>query len=330
MQPDVIFFLTDAGRAAAFAHPDGEIHRLAGETVSINTIEFGYGPKSGGESFLAKLARQNNGQYAYVDITRLGTRAAPPALMGMLPIAGERILDHEPRLGPTLALLVVCCCGSAGADTVEMANSGGGRTKLTGQVSDYTGTVLTMEHAGQRRDIPGDRVLSVTTEYGPKHLEADRLSAAGRSKRRYRRTSRRWTRSGRGWVKRKILADLVRCYQGLGDSQSAGLMFLALVREDPKTPYFDCIPLAWVTAQPERLARADRPAVARPGPRPSGGGRAVGRESPAADVGSVGRAGPASTIGDAPGSSHCVVGACPDLAHGRRDGTMPSLTAGVA
>ena len=75
-QPDVIFFLTDADEPRMTARQLDEIHRMAGG-IAINTIEFGFGPKSGDGSFLAKLARQNGGQYVYVDVTRFHTRPAP-------------------------------------------------------------------------------------------------------------------------------------------------------------------------------------------------------------------------------------------------------------
>ena len=70
-QPDVIFFLTDADEPRLSAGQLDKIHRMAGG-ISINTIEFGFGPKSGSASFLAELARQNDGEYVYVDITRFG------------------------------------------------------------------------------------------------------------------------------------------------------------------------------------------------------------------------------------------------------------------
>jgi hypothetical protein len=71
MQPDVIFFLTDA--AEPQLTPD-ELHEIQSRNRSgavINTIEFGSGPFQGGDNFLVKLARQNGGKHVYVDVTRL-------------------------------------------------------------------------------------------------------------------------------------------------------------------------------------------------------------------------------------------------------------------
>ena len=62
----------DADEPRLSASQLDKIHRLAGG-ISINTIEFGFSAKSGSTSFLAKLARQNGGEYVYVDITRLNT-----------------------------------------------------------------------------------------------------------------------------------------------------------------------------------------------------------------------------------------------------------------
>lgn len=70
LQPDVIFFFTDADEPRLSARQLEEIHRRANGIV-INAIEFGLGPKQSGMNFLEKLAHQNGGQYAYVDITRL-------------------------------------------------------------------------------------------------------------------------------------------------------------------------------------------------------------------------------------------------------------------
>ncbi|MDD4267170.1 MAG: hypothetical protein GXY25_04100 [Pirellulaceae bacterium] len=69
MQPDVIFFLTDADEPRLSARQLYELRRRAAG-IQINAIEFGIGPKAGGDNFLARLARENGGEYAYRDITK--------------------------------------------------------------------------------------------------------------------------------------------------------------------------------------------------------------------------------------------------------------------
>ncbi len=70
LNPDVIFFLTDADEPTMSARQLARIARLNNGT-NINAIEFGYGPRAGSDNFLVQLARQNGGQHAYVDISEL-------------------------------------------------------------------------------------------------------------------------------------------------------------------------------------------------------------------------------------------------------------------
>ncbi len=70
MRPDVIFFLTDADEPRLSPDELAMLRRMNRGTT-INTIEFGFGPFSGDDNFLVRLARQNYGQHAYVDISQL-------------------------------------------------------------------------------------------------------------------------------------------------------------------------------------------------------------------------------------------------------------------
>lgn len=74
LQPDVIFFLTDADEPQIRPDELAKIRIWNKSEAIINTIEFGAGPPSGSDNFLKKLARQNRGQHVYVDVTRLSDR----------------------------------------------------------------------------------------------------------------------------------------------------------------------------------------------------------------------------------------------------------------
>ncbi|MBN2295870.1 MAG: hypothetical protein JXM70_25795 [Pirellulales bacterium] len=76
LNPDVIFFLTDAEEPRLNSQQLAKIARRAGG-ITINAIEFGYGPQADANNFLVRLARQNGGQHAYVDISRLRPAAKP-------------------------------------------------------------------------------------------------------------------------------------------------------------------------------------------------------------------------------------------------------------
>ncbi|PHS18356.1 MAG: hypothetical protein COA78_02495 [Blastopirellula sp.] len=69
MQPDVIFFLTDAAQPEMFPSELERVRRRNKGTV-IHTIEFGDIPFSGKRNFLVKLAEQNAGRHIYIDISK--------------------------------------------------------------------------------------------------------------------------------------------------------------------------------------------------------------------------------------------------------------------
>lgn len=71
MGPDVVFFLTDAAEPPLTDKQLAQIRRWNTSAAAIHAIEFGAGPKPAQESFLSRLARQNRGQYVYVDVTSL-------------------------------------------------------------------------------------------------------------------------------------------------------------------------------------------------------------------------------------------------------------------
>ena len=72
MNPDVIFFLTDALEPPLWPRDLEKIKTLNGGRVRIHSIEFGQGPELAVDTgnFLRKLARQNGGTYRYHDVTR--------------------------------------------------------------------------------------------------------------------------------------------------------------------------------------------------------------------------------------------------------------------
>ena len=136
---------------------------------------------------------------------------------------------------------------AAAQDTVYIAGSTGGRTKLTGRVLDYTGRELRLELAGGREQrFAAGQVLQIETQYGPRHMEADALLAQDRFDQALAAYRQAIDGEPRPWVQRQIIARVVRCYGATGQPDRAGEAFLWLIRSDPDTPYFDCIPLAWM------------------------------------------------------------------------------------
>ncbi|MBI1345002.1 VWA domain-containing protein [bacterium] len=71
LNPEVIFFLTDADQPQLTPQELNSIQRLNQGRARIHTIEFGQGGEVDLDNFLKKLARQNGGTYRYFDIKRL-------------------------------------------------------------------------------------------------------------------------------------------------------------------------------------------------------------------------------------------------------------------
>jgi len=161
-----------------------------------------------------------------------------------------RILGRNPvALVGLLALAVAS--DLAAQDTVTLTVGTGGQSKLTGRILDYTGRELRLERAsGRQESYPAGQVLEIATSYGHEHTEADALLAKGQFSQALALYGQARKTDPRPWVRRRITAGIVRCYDALGQTDRAGEEFLLLVRSDPDTLDFDCIPLAWMTRQP--------------------------------------------------------------------------------
>lgn len=89
-----------------------------------------------------------------------------------------------------------------------------------------------------------------STAYGPKQVAADAAFAKGRCDQALLLYQQAMKDEPRRGVQQQILAQLVGCHHALEQDDRAGELFAQLLRADPNTPYFDCIPLAWMPRQP--------------------------------------------------------------------------------
>ena len=166
----------------------------------------------------------------------------------------RRVLPAGRALGIATALAAIFPVLGLGQDVVHVANpsSAQGYAEWRGQVIDYTGRELQLQlPGGPKRTFPADQVVRIETEHGPQHVEADRRFAAGEFDGALALYVEARNREPRPWVRRQITAQIVWCYRALGQPERAGGEFLdVLFPADPDTPYFACIPLAWVPTQP--------------------------------------------------------------------------------
>ncbi len=168
------------------------------------------------------------------------------------------------RLAPGLLVLagVLFQAAAIAADKVYLLPPGALRdpTVLSGgEIKDYSGAGLVYQSAnGNTRRYPASHVQRVETQWLPEHRRGDELFGKGKlaeALAAYREAQRRETRR---WVRRRLMAEQVWCLQNLGQWLPAAELFLALYSEDPQTPYFECIPMAWapMTPQPPLVAKA--------------------------------------------------------------------------
>ncbi len=164
------------------------------------------------------------------------------------------------RLAVT-GLVLIWVSRAEAEDTVWLASEGGtGRVKLTGRILDYTGRQLRLELSGGRQqDYPAALVRGIETAYGAQQVEAQEAYDRRQFESALQSFRKAMESETRPWVRRQIAAKVVSCYQALGQGQPAAETFLLLVRSDPDTPDFACIPLAWMpkdsVAMVEQAAR---------------------------------------------------------------------------
>jgi tetratricopeptide (TPR) repeat protein len=145
---------------------------------------------------------------------------------------------------------VVLASTAVAEDTITLAprTDDPGRIVLKGKIVDYTGAQLTfVNSAGNQQTVPGKQVVEIQSTWTADHIAGDDLwqrqdfaAAATKYQAALAAEPRRWAR-------RLILSRFVATLRELGRWDAATEQFFALIRDDPTTPYFAVIPLAWTT-----------------------------------------------------------------------------------
>ena len=159
-------------------------------------------------------------------------------------------------------------------DTLTIATGAdhSGRQRLTGRVVDFAGEVLTWENvAGTQTEIAADRVVEIEANWNDDHRAADRFFDSGEYAAALNMYAKAIGPESRLWVRRLILSRAVWCCRNTNQTHRAVQTFVALVKSDPATPYFECIPLAWtptaadaqLTATATAALALDQPAAAQ-------------------------------------------------------------------
>jgi tetratricopeptide (TPR) repeat protein len=132
-------------------------------------------------------------------------------------------------------------------DTVHFSERGTVR-QVKGTITDFNGQGMRiLSPSGQERVISAENVTRIETRRTPAQRAA-RLAAKAGQNAKAASTYYRLLQSAaesRGWVRREILNELVLALRADGKYFQASKVFLALLGEDPGTPYFNAIPLVW-------------------------------------------------------------------------------------
>jgi tetratricopeptide (TPR) repeat protein len=137
------------------------------------------------------------------------------------------------------------------SDTIILAPraAGSGRIVMTGRVLDYTGAALTYETSrGDKQTLPGKNVLEIKSTWVAAHTAGDEAWKQRDFEAAAKQYQAAVTAEPRRWAKRLIVSRLVAALRENERWESAAEQFLALVRDDPTTPYFAVAPLVWTTA----------------------------------------------------------------------------------
>lgn len=162
------------------------------------------------------------------------------------------------RVPPTwealLATLLLAPLSVRAQDTVYLSSptSPQGYTLINGTVVEYSSAGLVVESTGKSHPYPARLVQRIETRRTESQLQGDALYETGDYSGALTAYLKAREQENRAWVRREITAQIVWCYRALGQATSAAVQFLLLVRTDPATPYFDCIPLAWHSSAQSR------------------------------------------------------------------------------
>ena len=145
-------------------------------------------------------------------------------------------------------LLLVATSGSS--DEVVTVDSRGRSRSRAGTIVDVKGEELTLRESNRQSVIPLSEVLRMDADWTSAHRQADKWYQQQQYEQALADYRRAFQEESRRWVKRKILARVVRCQENTDHVEDACRNFSRLTSDDPRTPYFDVIPLQWQNRAP--------------------------------------------------------------------------------
>lgn len=163
-------------------------------------------------------------------------------------------MNRTNRLSVVAITILAALSGQVNAeDTViyKTGQDGSGRAQTRGEIVEFTGEDLRIRQTSGRQNlIPTEKVIEIRSPWTPQQTKGDTLFAEGKFSEAIEQYTEAVRIEHRIWAKRKILAKQVWCLRATKNFEQACVVFLSIVGNDPTTQYFDSIPLAWMTKQP--------------------------------------------------------------------------------
>ncbi len=151
----------------------------------------------------------------------------------------------------TLAVSRPFVCSAEDTVTILTGKDAKTRTNRMGEIVEYTGESLQLKSSsGRVENFPGARVVDIRTKWTLTHEQGEALRAEGELEKAIIAYKQAKRDESRAWARRKIMAELVACYAEVGQFDSAGEEWLAIVKSDELTMHYAVIPVAWHSIPP--------------------------------------------------------------------------------
>lgn len=162
-----------------------------------------------------------------------------------------------------LSIVLLSPTVAAAADDVVVIATGedkSGRQKMKGRIVRYAGQELVLEQlSGREKSIPAESVVEIQTTWTEPHRSADALLAAGKFDEALKQYRLAMQEEKRRWAQQQIMSQMIWCYRGQGNIDTACETFIKLHGSDPPPKYFEAIPLSWrAQSPPARMAQLAR------------------------------------------------------------------------
>ena len=147
-------------------------------------------------------------------------------------------------------------------ETVIYQNSVTGRqVKATGTIENYNrGELLLRTSSGQIKSIEASSIAEIQADYPSTYLEAKLRMSNLEFDQALPLLDKALVQAPDGWMKHEILARQVECFSSLNRPEEAAIRYVQLLQLDPKSAFYDCVPLVWTsveaTARTQQLAQS--------------------------------------------------------------------------